>query len=123
MASAEQSKQTNVRLPLAYHERLQEVARAQGKAPGTLARELLMEALGGGAKSPPEASGAHQGQGQHDALSARMESLEDRVSRLGDQFHIVLRTAMMSLLEDEDVPGMERVLDQVLGPMPILSRD
>lgn len=120
MATAEPSKQTNVRLPLYYHEQLQQAAKQQGKAAGTLARELLVSALDGGEHTPLSASASAV---DTDLMMERLDSIEDSIGAVSTTTHTALRAIMRALLEDPiEAQNMSKILDATLGPMPTGGR-
>ena len=120
MATADPSKQTNVRLPLHYHEQLQQAALQQGKAVGTLARELLMSALDGADHSPSSATGSHI---DTDAMMERFDSLEDSVGTVSTTVHVALRALLKALVHEPlERREMAQILDAYLGAPPTVNR-
>lgn len=120
MANTEPSKQTNVRLPLPYHEQLQRAAQQQGKAVGTLARELLMSALDGADHSPAAAVDSHI---DTDAFMERFDSIEDSIGVVSTTMHVALRALLKSLIHEPlERRETAQILDAYLGPLPTASR-
>ena len=120
MVTADPSKQTNVRLPLSYHEQLQRAAQQQGKPVGTLARELLMSALDG---SDLSAANTAASSVDTEAMMERLDSIEDSIKGVSTVHHIALRAILKPLLEDPlEAQSMSKMLDAIIGPMPAANR-
>ncbi len=120
MASTEPSKQINFRLPLSHLAKLKQLAEEQGKAPGTLAKEMVIAMLdGGGATLPNENSFGLDA----DLLLDKLDSIDERVGQLGDTYHIALRTLLKCVLVPLENQQAQQSLDMVLGPLPIPKRN
>ena len=119
MATGDPSKQTNVRLPLHYHEQLQRAAQQQGKAVGALAKELLMAALDGGDLSP---AGEADASVDTTEMMERLDSIEDSIGASTATTHIALRTLVGVMCDEFEAQQLSKTLDATLGPMPSANR-
>lgn len=121
---ADDKKQTNLRLEPEYDRLLEEAAKQAGMKKATLARQMVLDALGGGSlgqvgeRALPAVSGAADSALVGEVLE-RVDSVERNVRRLERTLHVTLRTLVGTLLPDaHEAENARRTLDEYLGPMP-----
>tara|TARA_R110002073_G_scaffold101349_10_gene230321 strand:+ start:1271 stop:1654 length:384 start_codon:yes stop_codon:yes gene_type:complete len=121
-------KQTNLRLELADHERLEAMAERADMKRATLAKEIIVAALDevdqAGSSSLAPGTSKPPGEDQSEYVMERLDDIEGHVRRLETTIHLTLRSVLGTLLTTpEELEAMRSKLDDLLGPLPSRPTD